>query len=235
MVKRLTQTLLQEPVVIGMLLLSSVSVWAFCELADDVMEGESHALDERILLSLRTPGDSSDPLGPKWFEELMRDFTALGGMGIVFLFSLLAVTLLWVTQNRRLSILLLIALAGAFLLSMGLKSWFDRPRPSLVPHGSYVYTKSFPSGHSMMAAAMYLTMGVTFAQFVASLRVKAFFLIVAVFLTLSVGISRVYLGVHWPSDVLAGWAAGSAWALACWSIARILHLRSRVPVDSQVD
>jgi undecaprenyl-diphosphatase len=114
------------------------------------------------------------------------------------------------------------------LLSTLLKDVFDRPRPSVVPHLSYVATSSFPSGHSLMAAVVYLTLGSLLARLVQSARLKLYFLSVAVVLACLVGMSRVYLGVHYPTDVLAGWAAGLAWAVLCWLLARYLQQRGAV-------
>jgi undecaprenyl-diphosphatase len=126
-------------------------------------------------------------------------------------------------------------LAGTVLLadvsSEALKVFYDRPRPDLVPHGTYVYSASFPSGHSTLSTAMYLTL----AMLVASLeprqasKVMAFTLAAA--LSLGIGFSRVYLGVHWPSDVLAGWALGGAWALAAWFV--LLRLGRREDIVGQ--
>jgi undecaprenyl-diphosphatase len=109
-----------------------------------------------------------------------------------------------------------------------LKEFFERPRPDLVPHGAEVFTASFPSGHAMMSAVVYLTLGALLARVETGLRVKAFVLSVSVLLTVLVGISRVYLGVHWPTDVLAGWTVGAAWAVMCWLIARVLQRKGRV-------
>jgi undecaprenyl-diphosphatase len=104
---------------------------------------------------------------------------------------------------------------------------FLRPRPDLVAHYSIVHTSSFPSGHSMMAAIAYLTAGALIARAEPKRRVKTFVMTLAVLLTVLTGISRVYLGVHWPSDVVAGWLAGAGWAAVCWSLAGFLQWRSR--------
>jgi undecaprenyl-diphosphatase len=109
-----------------------------------------------------------------------------------------------------------------------LKYSIDRDRPALVPHGSVVYTASFPSGHSMLAASTYLTMGALLARVQRRRRIKAYILMVAITATLLVGISRVYLGVHWPTDVIAGWTAGTGWALLCWLLARWLQAHGAV-------
>lgn len=227
--RNLARRFAQEPIMIGMLLLSSGGVWAFFEVADEVVEGESHAMDERIVLALRNPDDPSDPVGPRWFEELMRDFTALGGVGIVTLLGVAVTAFLLMLGQRRQAAWLAIALTGGIIFSLALKSFFDRPRPELVPHGSHVYTRSFPSGHSMMAATVYLTLGAVLAEMVRKRRLKAYLIAVAALVTIAVGVSRVYLGVHWPTDVLAGWALGAAWAMGCWIVARLLQLR---PVDA---
>jgi undecaprenyl-diphosphatase len=114
------------------------------------------------------------------------------------------------------------------MLSMAVKMGFDRPRPELVPHGSYVYTASFPSGHSMMSAVVYLTLAAMLARVQPQWRLRIYILGVAVLVTLLVGFSRVYLGVHWPSDVLAGWAVGAAWALTCWLATLLLQRRGGI-------
>jgi undecaprenyl-diphosphatase len=114
------------------------------------------------------------------------------------------------------------------LLSTLLKMGFDRPRPDLVPHGALVYTASFPSGHATLSAVVYLTLGALLARVQPRLVLKLYLLGLAILLTVMVGVSRVYLGVHWPTDVLAGWAVGAAWALLCWATALWLQRRGRV-------
>jgi undecaprenyl-diphosphatase len=209
------------------------AVWGFAELADEVFEGETGGFDRWLILTLRNPADLTDPLGPAWLEEMGRDFTALGGVGVLTLLTLAAAGFLLLRRQGHAALLLLAAVGGGILLSSLMKHGFSRPRPELVPHGSYIYTSSFPSGHSMMSAVTYLTLGALLARAEARRRIKAYLLILAVLLTFSVGLSRVYLGVHWPTDVLAGWTAGAAWAMACWLAARWLQRRGRVegPAD----
>jgi undecaprenyl-diphosphatase len=105
---------------------------------------------------------------------------------------------------------------GGVLISQTMKWAYARPRPELVPHGAEVFTASFPSGHSMMSAVVYLTLGALLARTQAARDAKAYILAVGVVLTVLVGVSRVYLGVHWPTDVLAGWVLGGLWAMLCW-------------------
>lgn len=202
--------------------------WAFLELADEVMEGKTLGIDERLLLSLRNPLDHSDPLGPEWLEEMARDFTSLGSTGVLTLIVLAVLGYLLLSRRFRAALFTLVAVPGGMLLSAMLKLGFDRPRPDLVPHETVVYTASFPSGHSMMSAVTYLTLAALLGRLHPQPQLKSYFLIVAAFLALLTGVSRVYLGVHWPTDVLAGWAAGAAWAALCWLIAGWLQRRGMV-------
>lgn len=190
-------------------------VWLFVELADEVLEGATARVDESLLLALRNPADPTDPLGPPWVEETMRDFTALGGAGILLLLTVGVVGYLIIQRKFRAALLIALAVLGGALWSQLLKSSFERPRPELVPHGSYVYFTSFPSGHSMLSAATYLTLGALLARLQKRRRLKLYVLLIAVIITILVGISRIYLGVHWPTDVLAGWTAGAVWAALC--------------------
>lgn len=225
----------EEPAVLWVLGLASLALWGFIALADEVGEGETRAFDQAILLALRTPGDPSDPLGPPWFEEMMRDFTALGGVGVLTLVILAVTGFLLLSRRRRTALLVLLASGGGILLSAVLKHGFDRPRPELVPHGSIVYTSSFPSGHSMMSAIVYLTLGALLARAQPNRRLKAYLILVSVLVTLLVGFSRIYLGVHWPTDVLAGWSAGAAWALVLWWLARRLQQRRAIEREGEGD
>ncbi|MDW5377755.1 phosphatase PAP2 family protein [Halomonas sp. HP20-15] len=206
----------------------SGGIWGFVELADAVLEGETQSIDERLLLALRNPADHSDPLGPGWVEEIGRDFTALGGVAVLVLISLSALGYLLLARRYHAALFASIAVPGGMLLSTVMKMGYDRARPDLVPHETMVYTASFPSGHSMMSAVTYLTLAALLIRVQPALRLKAYLLILAVLLTLLVGVSRVYLGVHWPTDVLAGWTAGAAWASLCWLVMRWLQRRGQV-------
>jgi undecaprenyl-diphosphatase len=191
--------------------------WAFFNIAGEMTEGETQAIDKHILLALRNPANPSDPIGSPSFQEAMRDVTALGGVTVVTLVAVVGV-LAFLMHRRRWHAGIL---AGTVLLadisSEVLKSLYSRPRPDLVPHGSYVYSASFPSGHSTLSAATFLTLATLIASLEPNRGTKIMVYVLAVLLVLSIGVSRVYLGVHWPSDVLAGWCLGAAWALAAWT------------------
>ncbi|WP_091132714.1 phosphatase PAP2 family protein [Microvirga guangxiensis] len=202
--------------------------WAFIAIADEVSEGETHELDSAILLALRDPQDVANPLGPGWLEEAARDFTGLGGYAILTLLTAATVIYLLMAGKRAAALLVLVSIVGGTLLSTGLKMGFERPRPDLVPHATRVYTASFPSGHAMLSAITYLTIGALLARVEKSRRISAFIMSLAIVMTLMVGASRVYLGVHWPSDVLAGWSVGAAWAALCWFVALQLQRKGQM-------
>ena len=181
-------------------------------------EGDTLALDRHILLALRNPANPADPLGSRSFEEAMRDVTALGGVTVMVLVTVVGVLAFLMHGRRRHALVLAATVLLADVSSEGLKMLYHRPRPDLVPHGSYVYSGSFPSGHSTLSAATFLTLAMLIASLEPNRATKAMVYVLAMVLVLGIGVSRVYLGVHWPSDVLAGWCLGGAWALAAWSV-----------------
>lgn len=203
-------------------------VWAFVELADEVVEGESHSTDRKILLAFRNDRDLSDPVGPGWVEELGRDMTALGGIGVLTLLTLAVAGYLWLIGKVRAMWLMLGAIGTGLMTSTVLKNSFDRARPDLVQHESIVYSASFPSGHSMLSAIVYLTMAALLARVLPDRAQKTYLFVLAMIVTICVGVSRVYLGVHWPTDVVAGWAVGAAWALMFWLLTRWLQRTGKI-------
>lgn len=196
--------------------------WGFIELAEAVAEQETRALDQAVLLALRTGQDPADPLGPPWMEELARDLTALGSVGVLGLITVGTLAYLLLAGRAAAAAFTATAIGGGWLLMHALKFGYARPRPALVPHETVVYTASFPSGHAMMAAITYLTLAAMLARVQPQRLLRAYLLLMAATVTMLVGASRVYLGVHWPSDVLAGWTGGAAWAALCWLLARWL-------------
>lgn len=177
---------------------------------------EPHAFDTQILLALREDGHPDRPLGPHWLELAMRDVSSFASTTVLLLVMAAAVAYLLAVRRRAMALFVLIVLGGGQLLTSVLKLSVDRPRPELVSHLVEVLTLSFPSGHAMGAALTYGTLGVLAADIAPNRAAKACLLGLAIFVTLLVGISRIYLGVHWPSDVMAGWCAGFAWAALCF-------------------
>lgn len=217
----------KEPAIPALMLLIACGLWGFIEVAEVVDEQESHAYDEKILRAMREPGNPADPLGPPWMEEMGRDLTALGGFTILTGLTLVSLVFMLLMGRRRLPALTLVAIAGGMQASAWLKEFFDRPRPDLVPHGVLVTSASFPSGHAMMAAVVYLTLGVLLARTQPYLRIRLFIISLSVVITLLVGVSRVYLGVHWPTDVLAGWMVGGIWALTFGLLSLLMQPRHK--------
>jgi undecaprenyl-diphosphatase len=211
-----------------MILLVVSGIWALVELAQYVIEGDPHHLDRAILLALRSPTDLDDPIGPRWFEEMVRDYTAFGAVGVLTFIVLAAIGFMLLQGKYRSTLLIGVAFVGALVLNSLLKFGFDRPRPDLVAPMAYTISPSFPSGHALLAAATYLTIGALLARGQPNRVLKAYLFLLAAVLTFIVGFSRVYLGVHWPSDVLAGWTIGGLWALVCCLMASRLQRIGRV-------
>ena len=197
---------------IGIILLS-LGLYAFFKLTGGVFDGNTSDFDERVLLWFRNPSDWSDPLGPAWLEVVVRDVTALGGLVILGLLCVAACGYLWIRQQHKLALFIAVSVSSGSLLNGLLKELFSRPRPDIVPHETAAALSSFPSGHAMMSAVVYLTLGALLSLSTDDSRIKIYILSWSVFLTVMVGISRIYLGVHWPTDIIAGWIAGGTWAL----------------------
>ena len=214
-------------------LVGAGALLGFAAIADEVMEGETRTFDRFVLLALRNPANPAEPIGPAWFAEAMRDLTALGGTTLVTLFVIAATGFLLILRRRQGALLLVLATSSGAVLSDLLKLGFARPRPDLVPHAVEVHSASFPSGHSMMPAIVYLTLGVLLAQTQASRPVKLYLLSLAVALVVVVGVSRVYLGVHYPTDVVAGWIVGLLWASICWLVAQHFETSTGLKAEKQ--
>ena len=217
-----------EPVTLIGVITAAMLLFAFAALANAVGQDGTRIFDQWLLVALRTPGNLADPIGPVWFEEMMRDFTALGSTGVLTVMVLAIAGFLAMTRKSHAAAFVLVSVGGGVALSQAMKWVFGRPRPELVPHGAEVYTASFPSGHSMMSAVVYLTLGALLARTQSDLSVKSYIMVIAVVLPALVGVSRVYLGVHWPTDVLAGWSLGGVWALGCWLAMAWLQARGQV-------
>ena len=197
------------------LVLLSLGLFGFFKLTEEVVEGDTRGFDQSVLLWFRNKADLSDPIGPQWLEVVVRDITALGGLVILGLLTIAACGYLWLTQRHKLALFVAVSIPAGSLLNTLLKEYFTRPRPDIVPHGTGAALSSFPSGHAMMSAIVFLTLGALLSLSTENTRIKIYILFWSVFLTVIVGISRVYLGVHWPTDIIAGWIAGGTWAVLC--------------------
>ena len=202
----------------------AAGVGTFAWVAGAVNAGETQGIDSRILLSMRRPANLA-PIGSPAIQQAARDITALGSLVVLGLITLIACGFLALDGKTHMAFFVCLSVTSGLTASSLLKELFQRPRPDLVPYAVSVSGTSFPSGHSMMSAVTFLTLGALLASSQKRRRLKAYFLLLATLLTVLVGLSRVYLGVHWPTDVLAGWTAGAVWALLCWLAARWLQSR----------
>lgn len=201
---------------------SAALVLGFVGIADEVLEGETQTLDMAVLDLLR--GADGRPVGPGWLTEAMRDLTALGSFSVLGLMVVAVLGYLLLTKKRVMALLVLVSVIGGTLVSSGLKELFSRPRPS-IEHAAEVFTASFPSGHALISTVTYLTLGALLARVQGSARLRVYIIAIAVLLALVIGLSRLYLGVHYPTDVLAGWCLGAAWAGLCLAVASWLQRR----------
>ena len=206
---------------------------AFFYLAAQVLEGSTQQFDERILQSLRRPDNLAIPRGPRWLELAAFDITALGGPTVLGLVVLATTGYLLLQGLARTALFVFVASVGGWFINGLLKDFFQRPRPDVVPHLRDVMSQSFPSGHALTSAVVYLTLGALLMR-ISERRVTKFYCIaVAMLATVLVGLSRLYLGVHYPTDVLAGWIIGLCWALVCWTLERALERRTGLQREQQ--
>ena len=201
-------------------------VWVFAALAGEVMEGDTRQFDEWVLSALRQEADPGRLKGPWWLQAGAEDLTALGSPTVLGL-TVLAVTGYLLLQGLyRNGLFIFIASVGGWVLNWLLKAAFERTRPDIVPHLREVMSSSFPSGHALTSAAVYLTLGALLMRIAEGRLAKYYCIAIAMFLTFLVGSSRVFLGVHYPTDVVAGWLIGMSWALLCWVVERTLERRA---------
>jgi undecaprenyl-diphosphatase len=226
-------SLLEAGTLISILVIAG-AVLLFAALVDNVVKGETHAFDRAVLLALRNPDDLADAIGPRWLEIMFHDITSLGGTTVLALMAAAVVGFLLIDGKRAAALLVIVSVGGGALLSSSLKLAIGRPRPDLVVHLVEVHTPSFPSGHAMLSAVVYLTLGALLSRVEGPPRIKIYVLSLAVTLTFLIGLSRIYLGVHWPTDVLAGWCVGAGWAVLCWRLAVTLQRRGEIEADVEV-
>lgn len=231
-VQRLVAAAVREIGPASALLIAALGAMAFLAIADEVAEGETHALDLAVLRALRVGGRPDALVGPDWLHVAAVDVTALGSVAVLTLIILLAFALLASLRRWGEGFLLAGGALSGVTVSQGLKAVFGRERPDMAYRVVEAVNASFPSGHAMLSAVVFLTLGVLAARFSDRRRVKVLAISAAVLLSLLVGASRVYLGVHWASDVLAGWSVGAAWAMICWLVAYLVRRRIKSPSAS---
>jgi undecaprenyl-diphosphatase len=216
---------LHDYLVIGALAFIALGTYGFVKLLAEVRGENTVKFDELVMQWV------GQHRGSQSLEEIGRDLTALGGVIVLSLITTFVVIFLAMRRMWHAMWLLLAATCGGAIVTTIIKDLVARPRPEIFEHRSYATSGSFPSGHSMLSAAVYLTLGSLLSRFTKDLKLRLYFLFVACLLTFLVGISRIYMGVHWPTDVLAGWSAGAVWASICWTIARILQVRGAVETE----
>jgi len=210
-----------------------ILLFGFLALAGEVMEGETLAFDKKILLAFRKADDPSQPIGPAWITGVLMDITSLGGPTVIALVVLAVVGFLLLQTRYWTAFFIFMTAVTGEVLSYAMKSVFARPRPAVVPHLREAFSSSFPSGHAMQSAIIYLTLGAVLMRITESRLTKIYCCTVAMLLTFLVGVSRVWLGVHYPTDVLAGWIVGLFWASLCWLAAQHYEVRAGLRAEKR--
>jgi len=199
----------------------AVMVISFLVLASEVAEAETETMDHAILRSMRDA--DGDPVGPRWFERAVVNLSALGSGAVATLIVILAAGYLFLAKRPRHAALVIVCALGTSLAVTTLKAGYERPRPTVVEAIQEEVGLSFPSGHTFLASALYPTLGALAAGTLRRRRLQIYVFAAAAVLALLIGFTRVYIGVHHPTDVLAGWCLGLAWAIACGEGSRLLQ------------
>lgn len=207
------------------LLIIGLGISVFADLAEDMREGDGQAFDQWVLHWMQPV--AGQPRGPWWLHEAAGDITSLGGVAVLTLLALVAIGFLLILKKRLSAVLLIVGLAGGVVLSEGLKALFERERPPSVYQAVETLNASFPSGHALLSTVFYLTVAVMMTRAFPRRRLKAYVLGVGMVFALLVGLTRIYLGAHWTTDVLAGWSIGAAWAMALWLVSYAIERRQK--------
>ena len=197
-------------------------------IAREVTRGKPVALDRCVILALRSSANPSRPIGPAWLQEAARDVTSLGSIIVVVMTTAAIAGQFFLAHKPGVACLMLLAVGGGLALNNLLKLVFARHRPDVITSSARVFTTSFPSGHATLSAIAYLTIGALLSRASPSAALSLYFMVLAVFLTALIGFSRIYLGVHYPTDILAGWCIGAAWAIFCWMLMAWLQNHGQV-------
>lgn len=200
-----------------------VSGALFVALGLEVAEGEHQQLDEKVLQQLRRSSQSHAGADGDVLYEASRDVTALGGPAVLTLVVVGVAGYFALARKLEKSLLVVFATLGGAAFSQLAKALMMRPRPQVVPHLTDVTSSSFPSGHSLLSTVAYLTLGAILSELAPRMRLRLYLLACGIVLALLVGLSRAHLGVHYPSDILAGWAGGVCWALGSWLVVQSVH------------
>jgi undecaprenyl-diphosphatase len=208
-----------------------ILLWIFLGLAGEVMEGETLAFDRKIVLALRQADDPSQPIGPAWMTSVLLDLTALGGPTVIGLVVLAVVGFLVLQTRYWTAFFIFMTAASGEVVSFAMKQVFARARPRLVPHLREAFSSSFPSDHAMESAVIYLTLGAVLMRIAERRLTKVYCCAMAMLVTFLVGLSRVWLGVHYPTDVLGGWIVGLFWASLCWLVAQHYEVRAGIRAE----
>ncbi len=213
---------------LGALMIIAFGAAAFADLAEDMHEPGGEVFDLRVLHLMRPYADDpSRPWGPWWLKEAASDMTSLGGISVLGLFATIAILFLIIQRKRLSALLMVVGLAGGVALSEGLKAVFERERPPVAYQAVRTINASFPSGHALLSAVFYLSLGVMLTRAFPERRFKIYVLGVAILITLLIGTTRIYLGAHWATDVFAGWSVGAAWAMTLWLTSYAIERRQR--------
>lgn len=209
-------------------LLCAVLCWSGAALvAGAVRGGHAEMLDRAGLLFWHH--STLRPDGSRRMLEGVRDVTALGGVLLRNLFAIGAVTALLFLRLRREAVLFALTVASGWAVNSALKGLVGRERPQIVPHLMEAGGNSFPSGHAFNSAVVYIAMALAFAALSRRETVRWTVIAAAMAVSLAIAWSRVWLGVHWPSDVIAGWLGGAGWAFLA---SALLYRPARATVDA---
>ena len=207
--------------------LAGALILLFALLATAVSLHLSMGFDRAIILSLRNMENIARPLGPDWLPETMRDITSLGSVVVALGFAAILSGYLLLTGYRGAAALLFGSAVGALLLNDLLKFAIDRPRPDAILQTARVFTSGFPSGHATLSSVTYISAAALFGRLYHERRVRTYLIAISILVVALIGFSRIYLGLHFPTDILGGWCIGAAWVSSSYPAIRMLRPPNR--------